>query len=132
MALAQARLTKLNDEMPASTQQIFEGECRDFLEDVRLFVEAEAANSASKPIGFEVEFGRPLEDDAEPLARSEAVEIDLGNGNTFRIAGRIDRIDRVGRPPSKCSTIRLAVSGSPTGEGFSKAGVRFSPVVFTK
>lgn len=96
MALAQERLRKLNEEMPASTAVIFETECRDFLEDVRLFVEAEVANSASEPIGFEVGFGRPLEDDAEPLARSEAIEIDLGNGDTFRIAGRIDRIDKVG------------------------------------
>ena len=41
-------------------------------------------------------FGRPLDNDSEPLARSEAVEVDLGNGITFRIAGRIDRIDKVG------------------------------------
>jgi RecB family exonuclease len=96
IALARERLRKLNEEMPASTAEIFEAECRDFLEDVRLFVEAEAANSTSDPIGFEVGFGRPLEDDAEPLARPEAIEIDLGNGDTFRIAGRIDRIDKVG------------------------------------
>jgi ATP-dependent helicase/nuclease subunit B len=32
----------------------------------------------------------------EPLARPEAVEIALGGGLTFRIAGRIDRIDQVG------------------------------------
>ena len=47
-------------------------------------------------VGFEVSFGRPLEDDEEPLARAEPVEIDLGGGLTFRIAGRIDRIDQVG------------------------------------
>ena len=45
---------------------------------------------------FEVSFGRPLDDDEEPLARAEPVEIDLGGGLTFRIAGRIDRIDQVG------------------------------------
>ena len=36
------------------------------------------------------------DDDEEPLARAEPVEIDLGGGLTFRIAGRIDRIDKVG------------------------------------
>ena len=42
-------------------------------------------------------FGRPLDDDDhEPLARSEPVEVGLGAGLTFRIAGRIDRIDKVG------------------------------------
>ena len=53
-------------------------------------------DSTSTPIGFEVSFGRPLDDDNEPLARPEAVEVDLGNGIVFRIAGRIDRIDKVG------------------------------------
>jgi hypothetical protein len=43
-----------------------------------------------------VSFGRPLEGDLEPLARAEPVDIDLGGGLTFRIAGRIDRIDKVG------------------------------------
>src|ERR1035441_8219764 len=48
------------------------------------------------PIGFEVSFGRPLDDNNEPLARPEAVQIDLGEGITFRFAGRIDRIEKVG------------------------------------
>src|ERR1700730_17904148 len=30
------------------------------------------------------------------MEHAEPVEIDLGNGLTFRIAGRIDRIDKVG------------------------------------
>ncbi len=122
MALAQERLMKLNEEMPASTQQIFEGESRDFLEDVRLFVEAEAANSASEPIGFEVEFGRPLEDDAEPLARPEAVEIDLGNGNTFRIAGRIDRIDKVGEASFEVLDYKTGSFWGPNWTGIFQGG----------
>ena len=96
IALAQDRLRKLNEEMPAATVEILERESKDFLADVELFLEAESDDSTSTPIGFEVSFGRPLDDDNEPLARPEAVEIDLGNGITFRIAGRIDRIDKVG------------------------------------
>ena len=38
------------------------------------------ADSTSTPIGVEVSFGRPLDNDSEPLARSESVEVDLGNG----------------------------------------------------
>lgn len=95
VALAQERLGKLNEEMPAATAEILERESKDFLADVELFLDAEFANSASTPIGFEVSFGRPLADNSEPLARSEAVEVDLGEGNTLRIAGRIDRIDQV-------------------------------------
>lgn len=96
IALAKERLRKLNEEMPAATMEVLEGESKDFLADVELFLEAESDNKTSTPIGVEVSFGRPLDNDSEPLARSEAVEVDLGNGITFRIAGRIDRIDKVG------------------------------------
>jgi ATP-dependent helicase/nuclease subunit B len=82
--------------MPAATAEILERETRDYLADVELFLEAECAGGTSTPIGFEVSFGRPLEDGLEPLARAEPVDIDLGSGLTFRIAGRIDRIDQVG------------------------------------
>jgi len=95
IVLAQERLRRLNEEMPAATEEIRERESKDFLADVELFLEAESGDSTSTPIGFEVSFGRPLNDDSESLARSEAVEIDLGKGITFRIAGRIDRIDKV-------------------------------------
>ena len=53
-------------------------------------------DSTSTPIGFEVRSDDRWDDDSEPLARSEPIEVDLGNGITFRIAGRIDRIDKVG------------------------------------
>jgi ATP-dependent helicase/nuclease subunit B len=96
IALAQERLQKLNQQMPAATVEILESETKDLQADVELFLEEESRNSTSTPIGFEVSFGRPLDDDSEPLARSEAVEVDLGEGITFRIAGRIDRIDKVG------------------------------------
>lgn len=94
---AQQRLQQLNLEMPAATQEIFERESKDFLADVELFMETESNASASIPIGLEVLFGRPLDGNDEPLARPEPVELDLGNGLILRIAGRIDRIDKVGK-----------------------------------
>ena len=93
----QERLHELNEEMPAATPEIFERESKDFVADVELFLAAEASQSDSTPIGFEVSFGRPLEDSSEPLARPEPVELDLGDGLVIRIAGRIDRIDKIGR-----------------------------------
>ena len=97
IARTQTRLRELNEEIPAATPEIFERESKDFVADVELFLEAEADNSDSTPIGFEVSFGRPLQDGSEPLARPEPVELDLGGGLTIRIAGRIDRIDKVGK-----------------------------------
>ena len=95
-SLAEVRLRELEREMPAPTAEILERESKEFLADVELFLDAESEDATSTPIGFEVSFGRPLEDDSEPLAQAEAVQIDLGRGLTFRIAGRIDRIDKVG------------------------------------
>jgi RecB family exonuclease len=96
-ALAEGRLAELQREMPAATREIHDRESREFLADVELFLDAECEMSGGEPVGLEVSFGRPLDgDEAEPLAREEAVEIDLGDGLRFRIAGRIDRIDKVG------------------------------------
>lgn len=93
---AQERLAKLDDEMPAPTPEILERETKDFLDDVQLFVEAEVEDGATTAVGLEVSFGRPLDGDEEPLARSEPVAISLGNGMTLKIAGRMDRINEVG------------------------------------
>jgi RecB family exonuclease len=95
-ALAQGELDRLNREMPPATAEILERESREFLADVELFLEAEAEATGTQPIGFEVSFGRPLGEDEDSLASAEPVEIELGDGLTFRIAGRIDRIDKVG------------------------------------
>jgi ATP-dependent helicase/nuclease subunit B len=94
---AQARLKELHRQMPAATPEILDRESNEFLADLDLFIEAECKCTDERtPIGFEVSFGRPLEDEHESLAQAEPIEIDLGKGLTFRIAGRIDRIDKVG------------------------------------
>jgi ATP-dependent helicase/nuclease subunit B len=94
---AEARLRELRDEMPPATLEIFERESREFLADIELFVRGEHDGVTNRGIGFEVSFGRPLDaDNAEPLASTEPIAIQLGEGLTFRVAGRIDRINRVG------------------------------------
>ena len=92
---AQQLLARLNQEMPPATEEILARETADFLADVDLFLDGECGQ-AVEPIGFEVSFGRPLDGDDEPLARAEPIVVDLGGGLQFRIAGRIDRIDKVG------------------------------------
>ena len=83
--------------MPPATLEIFERESKDFLADVELFLEAECGDvSRRRRSASRCRSGVRCEDDHEPLARAEPVEIDLGEGLTFRIAGRIDRIDQVG------------------------------------
>ena len=90
-------LDDLAREMPPASIEIRERETDLFLEDLDLFIRAEAALEASRtPVGFEVSFGRADAVDDEPLAHADPVTIDVGGGRTLRIAGRIDRIDRVG------------------------------------
>jgi ATP-dependent helicase/nuclease subunit B len=81
--------------MPPPSGEVGERETQLFLEDLALFVEAEEALHASRtPVGFEVSFGRAGHADGEALAQADPVVVDVG-GLTLRIAGRIDRIDRV-------------------------------------
>ncbi|MDP9161437.1 MAG: PD-(D/E)XK nuclease family protein [Acidobacteriota bacterium] len=72
ISLANERLAELNREMPAATREIRGRETEDFLADLELFWEAESGNATTEPIAFEVSFGRPSNDNAEPLARAEA------------------------------------------------------------
>jgi ATP-dependent helicase/DNAse subunit B len=106
--------------MPTPTPEILERETKDFLDDVRLFVEAEIVDRATTAIGLEVSFGRPLDGDHEPLARAEPVTIRLGHGVTFNIAGRIDRINEVGPATLEVLDCKSGGTGATTGRAPSR------------
>jgi ATP-dependent helicase/nuclease subunit B len=101
--LAQGReaLRTLAREMPPPSIEIEARESRALLDDLAIFAAAEAAlEDGRTPVGLEVPFGRDDGGDqpgepAEPLGSTDPVTIELGDGLTFRLAGRIDRIDRV-------------------------------------
>ena len=95
----EATLAALRREMPPASVEVDERESRELLADLALFVEAECQVPADRTaVGFEVGFGRAHgseDDEREPLSRAEPIEIALGRGRAMRVAGRIDRIDRV-------------------------------------
>jgi ATP-dependent helicase/nuclease subunit B len=106
---ARAALDRLYVEMPPPSDEVYEREMQGFLDDVDLFVEEEAnSTDARSPVGLEVSFGKG-DDQGEPLAQSEPIVIDLGNGLRFRLAGRIDRIDQIG--PSSFEIIDYKTGG---------------------
>ncbi len=111
--IARKRLDELRSEMPPPSDEVCERETTDFLADLELFLEAECDRPADRtPVGLEVAFGRTYgehDDDGEPLAQSEPVEIDLGSGLKFRLTGRIDRIDQIG--PSSFEVIDYKTGG---------------------
>lgn len=78
----------LRRQLPCPSPTLAEVERQRLLRLVQRFLQLEDCI----PIGIEVPFG--LEPDScEPLSRPEPVEIDLGEGETLRLRGRIDRID---------------------------------------
>lgn len=94
-AEGQRTLDELSIEMPPPSAEVGERESREFLDDLKLFVENEVESAASStPIGFEVAFGRGAEGDVEPLSDASPIVIRVG-GMSIRIAGRVDRIDRL-------------------------------------
>ena len=117
--------------MPAATPEILERETKDFLADVELFLEAEIEDAATDAVGFEVSFGRPLDDDDEPLARAEPVEIDLGDGTDVPDR-RPHRPHRPGRrrPRSRCSTTRPAATGATAGRASFTGGRRLQHALY--
>jgi RecB family exonuclease len=128
--LAKDALDRLNREMPPATVEILERESKDFLADVELFLEGECEESKSEPIGFEVSFGRPLEDEDEELARAEPVAIDLGGGLTFRVAGRIDRIDKVGPSEFRIIDYKTGVYWRDDWKGVFNGGRRLQHALY--
>lgn len=99
-AEGKALLARTALEMPPPSDEVRERETTEFLADLEIFVIAEAAMADNRtPVALEVGFGRSGGDDdnAEPLDQPEPIVIEAG-GLTFTVAGRIDRIDRIGEP----------------------------------
>ncbi|MEO8260498.1 MAG: PD-(D/E)XK nuclease family protein, partial [Acidobacteriota bacterium] len=102
LALGKARLEELRVEMPPPSEEVFERECREVLADLELFLLEECDRDPTRtPVGLEVSFGRAVsededDDEREALDQAEPVVVELGGGRTFKLAGRIDRIDRTG------------------------------------
>ena len=77
------RLGRARREIPPPSEGIYEGESRDILADLEVFLAAEAERDEKvEPLEFEKGFSRE--------------EIDLGDGRSFLLRGFIDRIDRTG------------------------------------
>jgi hypothetical protein len=96
---ARERLEDLRADMPPPSDEVYERETSEFLADLELFLDAECDGTTDRTaVGLEVAFGRSYDadDEVEPLAQPEPVELDLGGGLKFKLAGQIDRIDRVG------------------------------------
>jgi ATP-dependent helicase/nuclease subunit B len=94
---ASARLLELRAEVPPPSEEVFERESREFLDDLDAFITAECeGRHGPNAIGFEVSFGFPLAPgNTEWLARPAPIEIDIGGGRRFVLHGYIDRVNKL-------------------------------------
>ena len=100
---ARGRLSEMAEEAleglvagsPPRFTLLWQREKRRFHETVQGWLGREAASAArSTPAHFEVSFGLGKERDEEEPHDPEPLEIDLGDGRSLRVSGKIDRIDR--------------------------------------
>jgi ATP-dependent helicase/nuclease subunit B len=93
--IAETSVSRFRDEVPPPSEGIFEKERAELLRTIEVFLNAEAGRIGSvDPLLFEVSFGTGAKDGE---GFEEPVEVELGGGRTFRLKGRIDRIDRIGK-----------------------------------
>ncbi|HYN05109.1 MAG TPA: PD-(D/E)XK nuclease family protein [Vicinamibacteria bacterium] len=93
--MAEEALEGLVAGSPPRFTLLWQREKRRFHETVQGWLGREAAVAArSTPAHFEVSFGLGKERDEEEPHDPEPLEIDLGDGRSLRVSGKIDRIDR--------------------------------------
>ncbi len=117
MARGRDALETLAVEMPPPSREVRDRETALFLDDLALFLDAEARLDASHvPVGLEVPFGRGAGHDEEPLARAEPVTIESRDGSE-RAAWPDESIGSIGSVPrdTRSSTTRPGASGPGTG-----------------
>jgi hypothetical protein len=96
---ARRTLADLKAEMPPPSGDVEQRETADLLADLDLFLaDEESLDPGREPLGFEVSFGYGVDGgDGEVLASAAPIEITAGN-LTFRVTGRVDRVDRIDTP----------------------------------
>lgn len=93
--MAEAALQDLVAGSPPRFTLLWEREKRRFHETMQGWLTTEAAAGAGRtPAHFELSFGLGVARDAAEPHDPEPLEIDLGDGRSLRVSGRIDRIDR--------------------------------------
>jgi ATP-dependent helicase/nuclease subunit B len=93
LEIARAKVDLMVAGSPPRHRLIWDLQWGAFEDLLRTFLRREAGNTRlGTPAYFEVAFGTRVPDTAEPHS-ADPLEIDLGEGRTLRVSGKIDRID---------------------------------------
>jgi len=91
--IAEEIMASTKEEIPPPSEGIFEGEKRELMQALKIFLQAEKEREVPvEPVLFEAVFGMS-EKGAEGM--EEPAEIELSAGQSFKLRGKIDRIDRI-------------------------------------
>jgi ATP-dependent helicase/nuclease subunit B len=94
-AIATEGIERMRAQIPPPSESVFARDTGLIVRDLELFLSSELAEPGRTPVALEVSFGYADEDESETLSTREPVSIDLGDGQSIRLRGRIDRIDRL-------------------------------------
>jgi RecB family exonuclease len=126
---ADAALDALVAACPPRFTSLWEKERARFHELMRRWVAREAALSdKTTPAHFEVSFGPSRERAGGEPHLLEPVEVDLGDGRTLRLSGKIDRIDR--RPDGALVLRDYKTGRAPRDDGGTFRGGRQLQIPF--
>jgi ATP-dependent helicase/nuclease subunit B len=109
-------ISKYRDLYPPANEASYRSQCRQLDRATRIFLKTEHEFcKSSSPQFMEAAIGIPAEPGGgTPLDEAEPVELAIGPGQSVRVRGRIDRIDRVGGDRSSTFSIWDYKTGSST------------------
>ncbi len=106
MVVLDEELAWWREAKPVPSRAAYEREVLDLRQAARIFLQEEEEHCRqSRPFCFEASVGMPPEGEGTPLDTLEPVGLDLGDGRTIRVRGRIDRVDEI--PGSRGSQYAL-------------------------
>lgn len=90
------RLAEWSEHEPPPSAAVAETDRLRLEATLRLFLSEEAEEAGqSTPVFLEAALGLPLVQPGSALDREQPVSVDLGDGRTLRLRGRVDRVDRL-------------------------------------
>jgi len=92
--LAEDQLQKQRELLPQPNEIVFEREVEEIRQSCYIFMASEIEYAAEiTPVYFELAFG--TQSTGEEPESAEPVELTLPGGQTFKLSGRIDRVDQL-------------------------------------
>ena len=131
-AWGRERLDGLKTEMPPPSDEVYNRESREFLDDLESFLTAECeGRHGADPVAFEVAFGRTVEDsEGEPLASEAPLVLPLGEKRRMQLHGQIDRINRLGPGEYEVVDYKTGSYWAPNWKGEFAGGTRLQHAIY--